>query len=388
MATSLKAYPTNWLLNIERQRCIRRWQAESLLEPTVADMLKERFGELPYQTSWFMRLGLVALTLFCVSSATGLMALFWSYEEVTTLFFTVYGLVLYVILNRLIRSFRLYFSGVDNVLLYCILGCFAPLVLDLYEGLGDAPWLLGFLYLPLLIFLVLRYGEPVIAAGTFLTGMFILASWSLSFSLGKSLLPFVLGVYSLLSVVGMYILGKKESYFYWKTAIQTVRWVAAICLYVSLQYAVVEEVSILIADPSSIPMDAFFSGFFFGSTALIPFLYVWLGLRSRDVAWLWLGSLCLMASLVTWLYYYPWLSYAGALAFFGGIVLGGSLWLVRWLQVPRAGWVYRSEESSEWNLILDTAVASQLGGVSNAAPSSSTSLGGGDFGGGGAGQGY
>lgn len=353
----------------------------------MADMLKERFGELPYQTSWFMRLGLVALTLFCVSSATGLMALFWSYEEVTTLFFTVYGLVLYVILNRLIRSFRLYFSGVDNVLLYCILGCFAPLVLDLYEGLGDAPWLLGFLYLPLLIFLVLRYGEPVIAAGTFLTGVFILASWSLTFPLGKQLLPFILGGYSLLVMVGIHFLSRKESLFYWNKAIATVRWVSAICFYAALQYAVVRTANGLIAGLSPAPEIAF-SGIFWGFTVLIPIAYIGLGLRVHSPTWLWLGSLCLMASLVTWLYYYPWLSYAGALAFFGGIVLGGSLWLVRWLQVPRAGWVYRSEESSEWNLILDTAVASQLGGVSNAAPSSSTSLGGGDFGGGGAGQGY
>ena len=387
MATFLNAYPSVWLLNVQRQRWIRRWQAEGRLDPATATVLLGQHTELPYQPHWLIRLGLAALTLFCVSSATGLLALFWAYEEATTLFFIVYGVGLYIVLNRLIRSFRLYFSGVDNVLLYCVVGCFTPLLLDLHEGFGSTPWLLGLLALPLLIFLTVRHGEPVIAAGVFLTGVFILASWSLSFPLGKSLLPFILGVYSLLSLVGVSALRRNESYFYWETALETVRWVTAICLYASLHYGVVRTANGLIANLSPAPEIAF-AGLFWVFTALIPLVYVWLGLRLRELAWLWLGGLCMVASLATWLYYYPWISYVEALALFGGIILAGVLWMIRWLQIPRGGWVYQPEENSEGSLLVDTAVASQLGGAGSGSPSSSASFGGGEFGGGGAGQGY
>ncbi|PWA05883.1 hypothetical protein [Flavobacterium psychrotolerans] len=140
-------------------------------------------------------------------------------------------------------------------------------------------------------------------------------------TLGKSILPFVMIVFSVL----LYFLSEKAlprlKFPYYSKGIQLANGFSLILFYLSGNYLVVRELSILLLN-NSIPatQEIPFAYFFYTFSFIIPVFYLIYSLYIKEKQMLWIGFLALGFSIYTIRYYYHILPVEVALTV-GGLIL-------------------------------------------------------------------
>ncbi len=384
----MKAYDETLLKNQWVQKLAGGWAQKKLITEAQHEAIDLTYAPLPYQPGWFLWIGLFVFTVFALSSALGLFALFTIDTSFAENFLgPIFGIAVFFFLNFLIKDRKLHFSGIDNAMLYAIALSIAPSLSNFIDHLGLAAWILGLMYLPLLLFLIYRYGEPLIAAGTLLTGLFVLATLAMNFSWGKLLLPFLAIMYAALIWYFVQRFLQRDRSFYWHTALRWVRIAAITVCYAAGNYFVVREDNAAINELTGPSPEVALSGIFWFLTFAIPLLYIYLAVRWRDQILLILGSGSMVASLVTLHHYYLFIpgDWASALLGLAGLVL--AVVAMRYLEKPKHRFVYAPEDGSEFATLAATIVATEVGHDASQSPSG-PQFGGGDFGGVGSGQSY
>ncbi|MFN3379348.1 MAG: hypothetical protein ACK41O_07815, partial [Runella zeae] len=300
----------------------------------------------------------------------------------------VYAVGVFFLLRLLIKQNRFHFSGIDNALIYGIIGATLPAVFEIYSGLKlTSAWSGVALIMPILVAMVYIFGEPLVAVGMLGSGLFIIASWLVQTAWGKALLPFALMLVTggLYGAIRWFV--QKPSSFYWQTALEWLRIASLVVFYLAGNYGFVREANAQLNGLSSPAPEISFAAIFWLLTFGVPALYLYGGIKQRDRSLLFLGSVAVVCSVITLHQYHPFLSVEWMMIGGGLLLVGSTYRLIKGLKQPKAGFVSVADAEQEERVGLEAVVLAQLTQQTQNADHG-VRLGGGDFGGGGAGDQY
>jgi hypothetical protein len=401
---SIRAYPPTWPYHDAVRAAAARWQRRGLLLPTQRAALDAAHPVDYYQPVLFLRVGLFVATLLGVGSV--LLALGVGLRLDSEVGLGVLALIGSLAgLELIIKNARHYHSGVDMALLYSALLAWRFLVRYgmgkwipygyMYRFDGHYFWLTAPGTLPQLLLLLLpallalaRYADPVVAAVTFGTALALLANVLLQFSFGQLLLPFAV----MAAMAGLLVALNKprawKSYFYYRPSLLVLRTLALATLYLAGNYLVVREGNAALLGGYSPSPQVPLAPVFYVFTALVPVLYLYLGLRRHDRLLLWLGVLTVAFSIFTVRYYRALLPPEIAATLAGLLLLGLSLAALRYLRTPRHGLTAAANDEAAPPLNLEALLTAQTAHVPAAPVETGFQFGGGQSGGGGAESSY
>ncbi|MCY7350109.1 MAG: hypothetical protein LH606_05520 [Cytophagaceae bacterium] len=387
-----KPYNEAWIRARAIQTQAREWQRKGLLNAEQLERIKTIFPDSFYKANLWVKIALFLFTLLLNSCASGLAAsvLFTALSEslvAAGILMILFGVGYYFILENFIHERRLFHSGIDNALLYSMVGSLVGgLCLIFSEVIGDNKlWLYGLLALPVLVWAVVRYASRLLTVAAFGCLLFIVFGIAISSAWGKALLPFI--VMAVAGVVYFFVkkADHRESSFYWAECLTVAEVIALILFYAGGNYYVVREGNALLLGASTagqIP----FAALFYTFTVLIPVAYLAFAIRRKDRLLLRLGLLVLAASIVTFQHYFPALSWAGFLSL-SGLVLIGLAWIfTRFLTPARSGFTAVADGPLRGADAEAFAIAHARTTQPEIVPEKL--FGDGDFGGAGAGSGY
>lgn len=390
----MKAYNPLWSENNYIQKTADKWLKKSFLSKEQYLEIEKNYSHDYYNPNIFLKIGLFIFTILVASVSISLMSIFFIniYETNLKAAFIIQSLIigsiLFFFLESLIKRRKLYHSGVDNALIYMVLGAFCTVIYFLFENLNSPTWLFLILFLPLFVVITIRYAESVVCTLTYFLIIGIFVTIALESFWGKTLLPFILMSVS----AGIYFAVKKLSirkdYLYYETCLTILKTLSLITFYLGGNYLIVREGNALINNLSlSVSPQVAFAPIFYFFTVIIPMAYIFFGISNRDRLIIILGLITLGFSIFTYRFYFSILPIETALTV-GGILLitfvGG---LIHYIKTTKYGFTYQPDDEFE-GFNLEAVLMSQL--VQSKIPQQDDTFrfGGGDSGGGGAGENY
>jgi len=386
---SFKAYPPSWAKGDVLRTAAQRWQRRGLLTPDQQTAIDAAYPVAYYRPNNWLRVLLFGSTLVGAFSGLGFMVLLTD-GRLKELAYGVLALLAAVAaLEFLIKESRHYRSGVDNPLLYCALLAWGFLVgyvgQDVTTGSLASPTLWIWL-LPMLLALVaalIRYADPLVAAGCFGVALSLLVNLLLQSSLGRLLLPFGVMAVAGVLLLALRRLPARADYLYYRSARLIIRTLALAVFYAAGSYLVVREGNAELLGGGSPSPQIPFAPLFYAFTAGIPLLYLVLGLRRHDRLLLTMGLLTLAFSIYTLRYYRTLMPPEIAATLGGAVLLLGALAALRYLRTPRHGLTAAADEEAVPRFNLESMIVAETAHVP-AAPEVGFQFGGGESGGGGA----
>ena len=389
-----KAYPPNWANDDAIRTAASCWWRLGLLEQAQHTAILAAHPASYYQTSLWIRVVLFGATLLGGITALGFLLLTTS-GDLNPL---VYGIAVLlgclILLESLIKNSHHYRSGVDNALLFGALLAWAFLVgyvgRDTFSGSLTSPtlWLWLVPVLVALLGALVRYADPLVAATSFVAILALLANILLQSTLGQLLLPF--GVMAAAGALLLMLrrLPARPDYFYYHSAGLVLRMLGLAVLYLAGNYLVVREGNAQLLGSGGPSAQIPLAPLFYVCTAIIPLVYIVLGLRRHDRLPLTLGLLALAFSLFTLRYYRQVLPPEVAAALSGVVLLLGALAALRYLRTPRHGLTTAVDGAATPHFNLESLVVAQTAYVPTAPTETGFQFGGGQSGGGGAESSY
>ncbi|MCE6987663.1 hypothetical protein [Dyadobacter sp. CY323] len=378
-----KAYNETWVENLYILRKASKWLEKGLLSTAQMDELKISFPEQFYRPGIFVKIGLFFFGTIACSFFVGFASIFFL-EGGSGQSFSVLSIIcsasFFFFLEYVIKNRNLFHSGVDNALLYAAASCaVAPLFL-LFE---DAP-LSVYLIISLLVLIpaTLRYADLLAAAVSFFLLFTLLANLMMKFPLGKALLPFSLMILAAL----VYFWVKRNKDVYYLDCQKVLEVLSLVTFYLGGNYFVVREgnASLNALNLRVSPQIAF-SSIFYTFTTLIPILYITFGFKKHNRILLIIGMLTLAFSIYTYRHYFSPLTVSQELIFVGVMLIVVAAAAIRYLHVPKHGLSDEKEEERQFANLEAILVAQSLGQTPQ---ENGIEFGGGNFGGGGAGEVY
>ena len=293
-----------------------------------------------YSPNVFIRIGLFVLTVVIVFMSFGLMFLFTgdALSNETGLFVTtlLFGAFIYAALEWLIQNKRHYRSGVDDALLWLAI-IFIVSDVSIYSNLTP-------LWISVLIFLLslaatLRFANAVMSAlafGSFISIIFF--SITPIGAIAKAILPFIVMVVAFGTYLLVLNIKHKASLRHYKYCFTMIEVLSLITAYVSVNYFVVRELSVMMFD-LHLPANASITGgwFFWICTFLLPVLYIARGLQKKDHFILRTGLVLFGAAIFTYKYYYTVAPIEQVMTAGGIIMIIVAYVVMRYLQTPIFG---------------------------------------------------
>jgi hypothetical protein len=400
---SFKAYPAAWPHHTALRAAAARWQRRGLFLPAQRVAIDAAYPIEYYQPAILLRVGLFVATLLSVASlllALGIGARVHS--EFGLGLFALVGSVVGV--EAVIINSRHYHSGVDMALLYSALLAWEFLILcGFSEWLPysyshrsydhdfwlttPGMWLHLLLLLGPLLLALWRYADPVVAAVTFGTVLALLANVLLHAAFGQLLLPFAIMAASAALLYWLEKQPAQPNYLYYRPSLLVLRTLALAVFYLAGNYLIVREGNAKLVGgygPSpQVPLTPVFYLF----TAVVPLLYLYLGLRRHDRLVLLVGVLAVAFSIFTVRYYHALMPPEAAATLAGLVLTVLSLVALRYLRTPRHGLTAAPNDEATPHFNLESLVVAQTAHVP-AAPEAGFQFGGGQSGGGGADSSY
>jgi len=379
------AYNTTWLDALLTKETARKWYGKGLLSEEKWQMIQEKNPSDFYTPNVFLRIGLAIFTLILLIAAGGFigMVLEPSSEIGFSLFCLFCGGVCMVVLERrIIQQGRHLKSGMDDMLLYVAIGAILTGLCSFLDY-STPLWVYYSIAWPILLIGTLRYLDRLVGMAAFFCtlGIVLLMVKDIP-DLAIYLLPFagmlVSGVILVLARQGL----RRYAWRHWHGILQILELLSLGTFYASGNFWVIQEVGVDFFQMETIAMASFFWAF----TFLVPFGYIFVGMRSKDRAMLDIGLGCLAAAVFSFRYYYHVMPLAWAAVIGGGVLFLTAFFSIRYLHQAKGGYVY--DEDAETSLLqeieqqlIEQTIVNQPGPE----PDKSASFGGGQFGGGGSG---
>ena len=405
------AYNTQLLNNIAVLKKVKQWFGQKLLSDDQFKQAYQTYNTPFYNPNLFIKIGLFLFTCFAISSSFGFCYLFYfsssSHYNGVQLFSIIINIIFSIacifVLEKFIKAKLLFRSGVDEALLYSsvvflIVALYTMLSMnqystyDEYESSDNTTLWLALIILPFLIAASIRYIDRLVTIFT------IIIFYSICFllfikigELAKLVMPFLFMTISM----ALYFLIKKyqknSQLLQWKNILQTAKLTAMIVFYLSCNYFVIREASVSffnmeIKYANDVPLAVLF----YILTALVPLIYIYIGLKTKDKLHLLAGLLLVAASALTFKYYFSMGHPEITLTIAGVLMIVVAYISVRYLKTDKFGITYK-EEFDEDNFLKSNAEALVLmqSFATAASPSQpaidSEKFGGGEFGGAGSG---
>jgi hypothetical protein len=378
------AYNTQWLDALRARRSADKWYKEQLIDADTRDRIYQAYPEQFYIPNLFIRLGLTAFTFLIIVMLMIFIGVIIdpSWRETTILVF-MFGLLLVALLELwVIPGLRHLGSGLDNVFSYVGYAC---IYYSVYDWLPDGSDSLSdtLLALPFLVVGALRYLD-----GLFLLGLKYCSLVILILFFEKN--PAV-GVY-VLPLAGMAFCGlwyfycqgvqKRYDRRHWHGLATWGEVLGLAGFYACGNYFMVQNILTGLFGAETPPM----GWLYWICTFVVPVAYIISGFRSKDRLMLDLGMLALVAGLLTFRFYHSilpleWVATLGGAALFGLAYLG-----IYRLRHHPGGYTYAQlDKPSMLQEVEEQLIEQTIGAPAAAKKDNPTPMGGGQFGGGGAG---
>jgi hypothetical protein len=351
------------------------------------DLIKKELPDFKGHKNILVRLGFFLLGSFLYMSICGAISLFGlSGEEfffkICCYIFAVVGFVG----AELLATQKYYNHGLDDAfILGAILnvGFAIAITTDGYElviaaFVAVASFLLYSRYLHLLALLVFCFASSAIL----FYGLFEFGP------IGKTILPFV----AMLFAGGFYFFTKRlisnltERYHY--NGLLLVNAFCLVLFYLSCNYLVVRELSVMLLDNEILPgKDIPFAIFFYAFTFIVPVVYLLQALKTKDRIMLWISFLAIAFSIYTIRFYYSVMPIEVALTIGGIVMFAIAYFSIQKLKHKETGLTFKPDRINNSDAFLNAealVVASAFGMKPEAKPQDSPmEFGGGGFSGGG-----
>ncbi len=384
-----KSYNETWVQNIDNQAIIKNWHEQKLLSDEQFEAAKKEFPVGFHQSNIFVKIGLFIFTNIVASGSLGFLSLFLVaiISESTTGFgilSLIYAGIFFYFLEFFIKNNNFYRSGADNALLYAMLGSLFSFFLAISDF--DLPvWVYCAISLAILLPALLRYADPLVAIGLFISWITLWFNLMTKFPVGKLILPFVIMLVSAVSYFGMKFWKKRENSSYYADCQDIIEILALSTFYLGGNYYVVREGNAMLYGLTD-SIQIAFSPLFYFFTFAIPIFYIVRGLQKHDRKLLIVGILCVAFSIFTYRQYFSVLPLEWALTLGGFLLVLLSILAIRALKAPKYGLTYEPKGKNKFQN-LEAFIVNQ---AMPQAPVQTDNMqfGEGDFGGGGAGSGY
>jgi hypothetical protein len=382
-----KAYNETWIENIHNQSVIENWHFRGLMDKIQMEAAKNEFPVGFKQKNIFVTIGLFIFANIIIFAVVGFISIFFASVFNESYSFGVlgliYGIILLVFSENFIKKNNFYRSGIDNALIYNAIAAFFVFVLAITDF--KLPFWVYTLALSIILFVaLLKYADLLVTVCFYAACLVLLFNILGKYEIGKMLLPFVMMISSASFYFYVKNLQKKAINHYYSDALAILETLALATFYLGGNYFIVREGNAVLNNlPDSIQIPFFPIFYFF--TIGIPLFYIFWALKKHDRKMLIVGLLAFAFSIFTYKIYFSVLPLEWALTI-GGLVLSlGSVLVIRQLNETKLGLNYKADGENKYQnfeaIIVNKAMPT-------ANTPDGTKFGGGDFGGGGAGESY
>ena len=383
-----KAYNEIWVDNIGNQSIIENWHEQKLLNDQQFDVAQKEFPVRFHRSNIFVKIGLFIFTIIVASASIGFISIFLAalVSESTAAFSIIsliYGGISFYFLEFFIKKNNLYRSGADNALLYAMIGSLITFFVAITNF--DLPiWAYCLISLVILLPALLRYTDPLVAIGVYLTWMALWFIIMTKFPIGKLILPFVIMIVSAASYFFIRYWKKIENSSYYTDCQDIIEILALATFYLGGNYYVVREGNAMLNDLSNSSQIAYAQLFYF-FTAAIPVFFIIRGLQKYDRKFLIVGMLAVAFSIFTYRHYFSILPLEWASTIGGAILVLLSILAIRALKTPKYRLTYEPHGKNKFQN-LEAFIVNQA--IQQPNQPDKMQFGEGNFGGGGTGSGY
>ena len=389
----MKAYNPQWSVNDFIQNMAQKWFQKGFLKQEQYLAIQKEY-HLDYNNpNIFLKIGLFIFTILAASFSSGIFALFFTvpFETNPLLGITIESIILGVgfvfILELLLKNNKLYHSGVDNALLYMALGAFCTAIFLIFENAKLPNWVMLSLCLPFYTAASIRYADILVTIATYLLSLAIVVLISLEFAWGRTFLPFITMLFSVIAYFFHKKLNQRSDELYYKKCLDTLKILALITLYLGGNYLIVREGNAQINQILDVSPQIAFAPVFYFFTMIIPVAYVFFGLKNYDRSLLVIGLLAVGFSVFTYRFYFSTLPIGIALTLGGVLLIALAGICIHYLRTSKYG-ITSEPDNERGGLNVESIIVSQV--IQSKIPQQGDTFqfGGGDAGGGGAGDEY
>ncbi|XWW44042.1 hypothetical protein JYG30_14765 [Fibrella sp. USSR17] len=391
----MKAYNLVWLEERDIRQQADRWHAQQVLTDEQADAVREAYPVRFKQTGMALEIGSFVFTLLAALALYGLLSITLDTNSQGS---GVVSLLMaggtFAAAVFAIRSNQFYRNGIDNALwLVSALSAVWGLVLVFFQHNDVFPpfWEVCLIAMPVLLAYLIFTGDTILAYFALTAFYGALFDGLIDSEGGKAALPFVLMAASAGLFWLVIWLGKSTANaVYYTDVLILVQWVSLLIGMAAGNYYVVRELNAVLLETRHIGSPEIgLRGFLWVTTFLIPIGYGLIGFRQRSRMLLIVAVLGIAGAIATVYHYVGTWPLSVTLALHGGIVIGLVILLIRLLRHPAHGFTDAIDEEPPLELLKHLGLLTTIQGTTNAqSQPAGPRFGGGDFGGGGAGEPY
>jgi len=372
------------------QKESKMWLKSKVISEEQFKEISNVFPTTIYQPPFFLQVVLFIATFIGVSSVTSVLAVTFlsNGTEAASFLSFIYGVGLFIFLDRVIYKQKNHFnSGVAEAFLYISIGLIAFGIFEFIEYINLNEYVVLLMSFVASVFIAFRYLKiegTIVALGLILTFLF-LVSYDIG-GIAKHILPFTVcavfvGIYFLIRCL------KREDWNqFYKNHFLVGETICLLVIYASLNYFVVRELSIsMIGLELEAGQDIPFAYLFYVTTLAIPLFYLYYGIKTKSILFIRTSLIVLACGVFTFKYYFSTGHLEISLTLAGAVLLGISIYLMRYLKTPKQGFTGEPILQNKYlDANLEAFVINNTMSV-NAPMGGEAPLGqGGEFGGGGA----
>jgi len=381
------AYNQEWIYSLHVIKQAKRWLKHNLIRPDQFNAINDSHKTALFHPNLAIRILLFIATLIAAFGVSGLGMLLFSDAEDTVIgiVLILFGFTAFMILERAFIRNNHYKSGVTEGIAYLACGFVIVGVAMLLDF--DVITLIQLTCLLVFAFAAFRYLDLMLT----IAFMFTL-SWTIFYhcfeagEIFKSVVPFVfITIFS-----GFYFLIRKfntDDLKLWGDNLLVLEVCSLVLVYAGGNYLIVRELSISMMNHLVEPgQDIPFAFVFYFFTVTIPIVYLWAGIRGKNILLLRVGLVALAFSVFTFKYYYSFGHPEITLTVAGVISSLVVILLMHYLKEMRNGFTSQNILTPSWaNLNVEAFIISQtMGGNQPEKIEVKETGGGGSSGGGGA----
>jgi len=379
------AYNPINIYNLTVLKAAKNWCKHGFIEKDQLGAIRQTYAVPLYHPNSLIRILLFVATLFALSGATGFFTLIVadSGRIFISLACIVYGLASFYAVEKFFIAKNHYKSGVTEAIIYHSCG----FVIGGLGGISDFnTHILLWSCLVIFSFAAFRYLDlvcTVCAIGS-LAGILFFEFYSLD-GIFKQIIPFVF----MLGFAPVYFISKKLSQRVdlklWRNNLLILEVVSLLLIYVGGNYLVVRELSVelmglAIEEGADIP----FAFIFYTTTVLFPVIYLFFGIKNKDIILLRVSLILIAFSAFTFKYYFSLGHPEITLTAAGIILIVTAISVMHYLKKMRNGFTRENLLTERWgNMNAEAFLISQTMGGNQTSLNKSDLPGGGQFGGGG-----
>lgn len=350
------AYNKTWLDNAIVQEEVKQAFRRECITPEEKARIEAAYPVGFYTPNVYIRAGLLLLTVFIVYLFFCLLVMIFGIDRQWRILTTVLAFIVYCALEFLVRATKHYRSGVDQGLLWTSVGLLSAVILSLS---GSSAWQEYLLIFVIALYATLRFADTIMAAVAILALLSgILYACTSMEDTGRLIAPLLIMSVSFLLYQLARRSRKSERWRHYAHCCAFAEITTLITLYLAGNYLAVEELGNAIFYSSPLePAQSIPAGWLIWvCTAIIPLIYVYSGIRKKDVILLRIGLLATAASIYTVLHYYSVMPPETVMTLSGIILIIGSWAVIRYLRTPKHGFTSQAEDTT--NLLENLPVAS------------------------------